>query len=248
MSKKDLGFALNYTNVHAIDITPNAADHTWAYIGQGIQSITPSPNETVDTTYYYNGGGQASSDTTGVDATVSFSGHRYYGDPAQDYIAALDYIFGEARKTYYRHVAPDGRVLEGPCSITNIVNGGGDANGKGTFSFDIKWDGVPTVKDPDYASMPTGITATAVTVAEGAVEEIGATVAPEGASAVCQYAIDDPDIAIVTADGKVKGVKAGETELTIKSALAPTIGATVKVTVTAAATGASSKAPAKQAV
>ena len=229
----DIAFALNYTNIWMIDITPGAAARTWARLGAGITTIDPAPNETVSEDEYYDMDGAVDPDVTGIRPVISFSGNRKFGDPAQDYIASLRYSIGNARKTTFRHIGPDGTVDEGPCTIANIVDYGGDANAKGTFSFELHVKGIPTITPGNDDEFPTTITASAVSVAVGSTVAVTATVAPEGASTSLVYAVDDDSVATVDAMGNVSGVMAGSCNLSIKSAVLPTVRTSVAVTVTA---------------
>lgn len=227
----DIAFALNYTNLFMIDITPSAATHTWARVGAGINSFDQASNETVSDDAYYDGEGMSSSDVTGGQIVHTFAGHRKYGDPAQDYIASLENVYGESRKTTYRRIAPDGTVLEGNATIANIVTGGGDPNAKGTFSFELRLNGRPTLTEGNKDEFPTNITASAVAVTVGQTAAISATVTPETANGACVYIVENDEIAAVDAMGNVSGIAAGSTTVLVKSAVLPTETATVEVTV-----------------
>lgn len=231
-NKTDLAFALNYTNLHMINITPGAAAPTWAYLGGGIQTINESSNETVDQTAYYDGGGQASSDITGAQTIYAYSGHRKYGDAAQDFIESLKYVYGEARKTDFKHIAPDGAIIEGRVTLANIVTTGGDANSKGTFSVEAQFNGAPTYTPGSFNDMPSSMSVTPVTVGVGETQKIVVTVDPVNASNACVYGVENDDIATVDADGNVRGIAPGETRVTVKSMLKPSLAAQVVVTVT----------------
>ena len=77
----DIAFANNYAHILEVDITPTAADRTWAWVGPGISNMDPNGNEKIDQSEYYDGGGMAASDVTGGQLVLSVSGHRRYGDP-----------------------------------------------------------------------------------------------------------------------------------------------------------------------
>lgn len=237
----DIAFAQNWTNLYELNINPGGAP-TWARIGAGISDVDPEGNETTSDDAYYDGEGMASSDVTGGQLTISFSGHRKFGDPAQDFIASLAYEYGEARKTDFRWTTPDGDVIEGEATLANIKTQGGAANDKQTFSFDVRFNGAPTYTPGDATTFPEEITLEAVTVEVGKETQATATVTPTNASPAVLFGIEDDEIADVTSDGKVIGLKEGTTRLSVKSAVKPTVRAEVEVTVTAA-----SAAPAKAA-
>ena len=230
----DIAFASNYTNLFMIDITPSAASPTWERIGAGINSVSWNGNEVVAQDPYYDGDGQSSSEVTGGQMVGTFAGHRKYGDPAQDYIAGLANQYGSKRHTSFKRIAPDGTVMEGDVTIVNINPGGGDPNAKSDFGFELHYHRAPTVTPGTAEDFPSAISATAVSVAAGATATISPTITPSGASPAVVYAVEDDTVATVDASGKVTGVAAGETNVSIKSAALPSVKATVKVTVTSA--------------
>lgn len=233
----DIGFAMNYTNLYEINITPNTATKTWARIGAGINSVEWSGNEEVSQDPYYDGAGLASSDVTGGQMIGTFEGHRRFGDPAQDFIAGLLLKYGEDRKTDLRWTQPNGDKLEGEVTIANIAPQSGDPNAKSDFGFEAHFNGMPTFTPGNAEDMPESISASSspISVEVGASQKITASVTPTTASPAVVYAVDDPDIATVDSDGTVHGVAEGETEVSIKSCVRPSVAASVKVTVTEAA-------------
>ena len=228
----DIAFALNYTNIWMIDITPSASSRTWARLGAGITTVDPNNNEQVEEDEYYDSEGAVDPEVVSIRPVFSFSGDRKYGDPAQDYIASLMYAIGDQRKTSFKRVGPDGTIITGPCTIANIVAFGGDANAKGTLSFELRVKGAPTVTPGNKGTYPSSITASAVSVTVGGTTAVSATVSPAGASDSFVYAVADDTKATVDAAGTVKGIAAGTTDLVIKSAVLPSVTKTVTVTVT----------------
>lgn len=113
-------------------------------IGEGITSVDVDNNEETEETYYYNKGGAAETDVTGFRMAYSFTGHRYYGDPAQDYVFGLATKVGPDRKTLLTVTEPDGSKFTGPATISELQLPGGDANAKGDIEFTISFDGAPT--------------------------------------------------------------------------------------------------------
>lgn len=230
----DIAFALNYTNLYLINTTPDAAEKTWERIGAGINSADWEGNENVAQDAYYDGEGQASSDVTGGQMVGTFSGHRKYGDPAQNFIASTLIDYGDGRKTDFRWVAPDGQILEGEVTLVNVKPGGGDPNAKSDFSFEVHFNGMPTYVPGEATSFPESVACTAVTVKVGASVAAGATVTPSAASPALVYGIEDDSVATVDALGNVHGLKAGKTKLSVKSAVKPLVNASCDVTVSSA--------------
>lgn len=136
---------LNYLNKFEIDTTPDGGSPTWATVAAGITSYSVEGNEENDQVAYYDGEGLASSEVTGGQLVLTFEGHRAIGDAAQDYIAGLAITYGAARHTQFKWTQTDASVLTGDCTIVNIQTGGGDANSKGDFSFEIHFNGKPTL-------------------------------------------------------------------------------------------------------
>ncbi|MEM5012065.1 capsid protein [Niallia taxi] len=136
------GFALNSENKFEIDTTPEATE-TFSRLAAGLSTFDPQWNEELDQTQYLDGDGFASSDVTGAQLVISFEGHRKFGDAAQDFIAGLQPLLGEDRKTNFRWTQPNGDQFSGNVTIANIVGAGGDANAKTTFSFEVHFNGKP---------------------------------------------------------------------------------------------------------
>ena len=140
------GLIQNYHHTFEIDTSGGASTAKWAFLEEGIQTVSVEGNETVDQTAYYSGDGFASSDITGGQPIFSFEGHRYYGDTGQDYIAGLMYKYGTDRKTKFRTTDVNtGETVTCDCTVANIVCFGGDAPSKQTFSFEIHFNGQPTI-------------------------------------------------------------------------------------------------------
>jgi len=135
------GFKFEFNKVQ--NATTDALD--WLLIAGGISDVSPEPNEEIDQTAYYDGGGQASTDVIGKQEVYSFEGHRLYGDPAQDYFYnVLNHQVGNARKGTFRVTYPDGAKLVGNATVANISSPGGAANSKGEISFEIHFNGLNT--------------------------------------------------------------------------------------------------------
>lgn len=232
----DIGFAPNYTNLYLLNITPDAPEPTWAYIGPGISSVETNDDEETDDTAYYDGGGVSGQDVTGVTAGYTFAGNRKYGDLVQEFVVSLRLQTGEGRKTQLRHIAPNGEMFEGTVTIQNIEVNGGDANEKGSFSFDAMFDGIPSFIAGDKTKTPESMEVAAPqSLTVGGTAALQPTVAPTTASAWCVYASQDDSIAKVDALGNVTGVKAGTTKVSVKAVAKPSVVQVVEVTVSEAA-------------
>lgn len=234
----DIGFALNYQHVVEVDVTPNGDKRTWAWVGPGISDIGKDNDESTSEDAYYNNGGNAKTDVTGVAKKYSVEGHRLIGDPFQDYVASIEDGIGSERETSYRITDPTGKCVEAPCTVLDIAAEGpnGAANEKTSFSCTLARSGTPVVvTDAAGTLLPESVTVTQeVTVAASVpAAAIKASVLPEGASKRLLFAIEDTSIARVSMDGVVTGLKAGETRLAVKCASKPSVSTVVKVTVSA---------------
>lgn len=234
MSTEDtLDYAPNHAHIIELDITPEAATPTWAWAQRGILECAPESDETTSEDAYYHGLGNTETSVDSIKVSIAISGHRMYGDPVQDFVQSRSLGIGPDRKTHYRWTMPDGLVLTGECTLTELVPGSsmGEANAKGEFGYRVNLDSTVTEQPGDKVKMPTSVTATPASVAVGKTLAVSAKVAPEGTNQRCHYAVADNTVATVDAEGVVTGVKAGETRLTIKAASKPSVMANVDVTV-----------------
>ena len=122
------------------------ATATEVQLGKGFESIEQSLNEVIAQTYYLGDEGWGTSDVTGGQLTVTLSGKRIVGDPAQDYIFGADmvYAFGEARKTKFRMT--DGvNEISGAVTLVNPMVTGGAVQEGSACSVEMHFNGKPTV-------------------------------------------------------------------------------------------------------
>lgn len=229
----DIGFALNYTNLYLINVTPQAEVPTWARLGQGITSVEPDDSDETSDDAYYDGEGVTETNVTGSTMGYKFSGDRHYNNAAQNFVAGLRGTSGASRRTDLRHVAPDGRVLEGKVTITDINAGGGEANEKGGFEFTAHFAGRPTVTEPDATVMPESLAASAVNVQVGGTAQVAVTPTPSASSGACAFASSDVEVATVDDSGLVTGVGAGTCTISCKSMVLPSVRCSCEVTVSA---------------
>lgn len=129
----------------------SATPPVWTYdpLCAGIESITPSVNEQNQQAFYMCGLGGANNEVTGIAPEYAVSGHRVIGDAAQDYIAGLRYKLGQDRKSSLKVEIYDHETLVetivADCTITDIVDFGGNATDLVPFSCTLRVNGIPTV-------------------------------------------------------------------------------------------------------
>lgn len=127
------------------------ATNAWTYapLCAGIESISPSVNEQNQQAFYMCGNGGACNVVTGIAPEYDVSGHRVIGDAAQDYIAGLRYSLGQNRVSSLKVEIYDGTTLVetivADCTITDIVDFGGNATDIVPFSCKLRVNGIPTV-------------------------------------------------------------------------------------------------------
>lgn len=127
------------------------ATSTWTYapLCAGIESISPSVNEQNTQAFYMCGNGGACNTVTGIAPEYNVSGHRVIGDTAQDYIVSKRYALGQERNSSLKVEIYDGTTLvetiTADCTITDIVDFGGNATDVVPFSCKLRVNGIPTV-------------------------------------------------------------------------------------------------------
>ena len=151
-------FALNFQDLFEINVTPESTA-TWARLAAGIMSADPSNNESVAQDNYLDGEGWGSSEVIGAQKTFAFTGHRVYGDTAQDYIAGIQASLGSGRKTSFRYTDAQGNIVTKDCTIASIDFGGGDAGAKQDISFEIHLNGKPTETPASAAASLSSVVA-----------------------------------------------------------------------------------------
>lgn len=129
----------------------SATPPVWTYspLCAGITNIDPSVNEQNQQAWYMCGEGGANNEVTGIAPEYAVSGHRVFGDAAQDYIAGLRYKLGQDRKSslkveLYDHGTLVETIVAG-ITITDIVDFGGQSTDLIPFSCTLRVNGIPTV-------------------------------------------------------------------------------------------------------
>lgn len=136
-------FELMNKHLFEIDTKPGTEPGTFAPLAKGITSAEPANNEEIAQDKYLDGGGFGETDVIGAQVILTFSGHRFYGDAAQDYIFGQSLELGTKRRTKFRWTEPNGGSFEGDCTIANISGPSGEAGAKGEIGFEIHFNGKP---------------------------------------------------------------------------------------------------------
>ena len=123
----------------------------WTYelLCAGITQIQVQVNEQNKQEFYMCGQGGASNEVTGIAPTYQISGDRIYGNAAQDYIVGLKYALGQDRHSSVKIEHYDGTTLMSTevcdCTITDIIDIGGNSTDKVPFGCTIRLNGIQTV-------------------------------------------------------------------------------------------------------
>ena len=142
---------LNPEWVIKMSIGTSVSSNTWTYapLCAGIESISPSVNEQNQQAFYMCGNGGANNEVTGIAPQYDVSGHRVHGDAAQDYICGLRYKLGQDRKSSLKVEIYDHTTLietiVADCTVTDIVDFGGNATDLVPFSCTLRVNGIPEV-------------------------------------------------------------------------------------------------------
>lgn len=157
-------FGLNNRFRFYINTTP-LSTATLSRIAKGITSFVPSYNDVLDQSAYIDGNGFGSTDKTGAQWIGTASGHRVYGDASQDFVAGLKLKMGDDCKTNFVGYDQLGNKLEvSSVTVCNIVDGGGEAQGKTEFTYELHGNGKPTLTPGSAAAALTATVAVGVAV------------------------------------------------------------------------------------
>ncbi len=141
-------FSLMNEHVFKINSVPGSTPGTMVAIAKGITNVEPNNNEELSQDKYLDGNGYGETDVIGAQTVLTFTGHRNYGDAAQDFIYSKTLSLGNGRRTNFEWTEPNGGKFAGSCTIANISGPSGDAGAKGEISFEIHFNGKPTYTPP----------------------------------------------------------------------------------------------------
>lgn len=126
------------------------ADSTWTYatLGNGIDNIAEALNETVQQYFFMDDEGFATNHVTGMAPTFTLTGRRVVGDAAQDFIFGKKYGLDTNRQSSFKLVWDDAshtNTIVCDCTIANIQEWSGATTDDSAISFEIRFDGKPTL-------------------------------------------------------------------------------------------------------
>lgn len=123
---------------------------TWTYspLGDGIDNIAEALNEVVQQYFFMDMGGFAKNHVTGMAPTFTLTGRRVMGDAAQDFIFGKKYGLDTDRQSSFKLSYSDGTnnvTITCDCTICNMQEWSGATTDDSAISFEIRFDGQPTV-------------------------------------------------------------------------------------------------------
>ena len=127
------------------------ANSAWTYtaLGEGIDNIAEALNEVVQQYFFMNDSGFARNHVTGMAPAFTFTGRRVVGDAAQDYIFGKKYSMDTDRQSSFKLAYTDdanvSHTITCDCTICNIQEWSGASTDDSAISFEIRFDGQPTV-------------------------------------------------------------------------------------------------------
>ncbi|MGJ9460286.1 phage tail tube protein [Oceanobacillus sp. CF4.6] len=141
------GLLINSKHTFEIGTGTDATTEEILYsrLAKGFSNFEPATNEENDQTAYLDSDGWLTTTVMGGQLTLNFSGHRFYGDEAQDYIFSKQFELGAGREAPFRWTLPSGVIIEGPATFAEITGGGGDAIAKGEITVAVHINGKPTI-------------------------------------------------------------------------------------------------------
>lgn len=171
-----------------IDTTPNEEARTWVVFGNGIENLAEALNETVQQYFFFSDKGYARNYVTGMAPAYTCTGRRIIGDPGQDYIfnAARKFGLMVERNTNFRISVgqADGTITQITCPVTiaNVTDLGGATTDGSAVSFEVRFNGKPTL-----AIITPSASLSVISAAGTNVGETKITVTPSDPSAGCKF-------------------------------------------------------------
>ena len=127
-------------------ISTGLASEPTMEISEGLKKVEWSGNESLDQSAYYKNQGAQQTDVTGGQLIGKFECDYAEGDDALDFIVGLRFSYGSARHVKFKWEQADGKAIEqADVTLANIDLTTGEANSKQTLTFEVHFNGVPTV-------------------------------------------------------------------------------------------------------
>lgn len=142
------GLLTMYNLTASIGTSKTADTWTYAELGEGIDNIAEALNEVVQQYQFLSDNGFAKNHVTGMAPSFTLTGRRVIGDAAQDYIFGKKYFLDTDRQSSFKLTYTQGetsKTITCNCTICNIQEWSGASTDDSAISFELRFDGAPTV-------------------------------------------------------------------------------------------------------
>lgn len=144
-----MGKLFTIYGIEASILISSEPDETYAPLSAGIDNIAEALNEVVQQYFFIKDSGFATNHVTGMAPAYTFTGRRDMEDAAQNFIYSKKYGLDTERQTKFKLSYADGEgtdvTIECPCTICNIQEFSGASTDDSAISFEVRFDGKPTV-------------------------------------------------------------------------------------------------------
>lgn len=133
----------------SINTAASGATAVYSELADGIDNIAEALNEVVQQYFFLKDNGFAQNHVTGMAPAWTLTGRRVLGDAAQEFIFGNKYGLDTERQTTfkleYTNASNATVSITVPCTICNIQEFSGATTDDAAISFEIRFDGQPTV-------------------------------------------------------------------------------------------------------
>ena len=133
----------------SINTAASGATAVYSELADGIDNIAEALNEVVQQYFFLKDNGFAQNHVTGMAPAWTLTGRRVLGDAAQEFIFGNKYGLDTERQTTfkleYTNASNATVSITVPCTICNIQEFSGATIDDAAISFEIRFDGQPTV-------------------------------------------------------------------------------------------------------
>ena len=133
----------------SINTAASGATAVYSELADGIDNIAEALNEVVQQYFFLKDNGFAQNPVTGMAPAWTLTGRRVLGDAAQEFIFGNKYGLDTERQTTfkleYTNASNATVSITVPCTICNIQEFSGATTDDAAISFEIRFDGQPTV-------------------------------------------------------------------------------------------------------
>ena len=138
------GLATVYDYSPQIGVSKTGDTWTYADLQEGIDNLSEALNEVVQQYFFLSDKGFAKNHVTGMAPSFTCTGRRVRGDAAQDFIFSAKYGLDTQRQSSFK-ISDGTNTITCPVTICNIVEINGASTDDSAISFEVRFDGKPTV-------------------------------------------------------------------------------------------------------